>query len=160
MARPFRATLEIIGINPFVRVPDAVLARLHREAGRDRGPIPVCGVLNGRPYRQRLVRYRGLWRLYVNMQMLDDSPRRIGETIRVTVAFDPEPRTVQPPAPFTEALAADAVARAAFAALSPSRRHEIVRYLAALKTDASRQRNIVKAMAFLRGEARFAGRDP
>lgn len=154
----FDATLEIVGVNPFVRVPPPILAALFAEAGRDRGPIPVAGTLNGTPYTQTLVRFRSLWRLYVNLQMLRDSPRRIGERVAVTVRIDDVPRTIVAPASFTAALARDAVARRAFEGLAPSRRHEIVRYLAKLKSPEALARNVERALAFLRGEGRFAGR--
>ncbi len=77
-----RVELQIVDANPFVALPEAVLAEVFRDAGRDKSPVPVRGSINGRPYQQTLVRFRGAWRLYVNMQMLDDSPRRIGEQIR------------------------------------------------------------------------------
>ena len=52
----FSATLDIIGINPYVPVPEDLLAELFVRAGRDKGPIPVCGTLNGTSYEQTLVR--------------------------------------------------------------------------------------------------------
>jgi hypothetical protein len=154
----FAAALEIVGINPFVRVPTRVLAALLRVAGRDRGPIPIAGTLNGQPYRQTLVRFRGMWRLYVNMQMLPDSPRRVGERLSVTIRVDRAPRTIAAPAAFIRALAADAVARATFERLSPSRQGEIVRSLARLKSTDALARNVERAVRFLRGEGSFAGR--
>ena len=71
----FSAELEIIDGNPFVSPPPEELEELFRVAGRDKGPIPIRGSVNDRPYQQTLVRFRGAWRLYINMQMLDDSPR-------------------------------------------------------------------------------------
>lgn len=62
----FDAKIEIIGINPFVFVPDAILQNLFKLAGKDKGHIPVKGIINGSPYRQTLVRYSGAWRLYIN----------------------------------------------------------------------------------------------
>ena len=92
----FRAELQIIDGNPFVSLPEDVLAALFDRAGRDKSPIPVRGSINGRPYQQTLVRFRGAWRLYVNMQMLDDSPRHVGETVDVEITFDPSERTTEP----------------------------------------------------------------
>jgi hypothetical protein len=156
----FRAKLEIVGVNPYVAVPVEVLSALFAAAERDRGPIPIAGRVNARPYRQTLVRFQGMWRLYVNLTMLPDSPRRVGEWLDVEVAFDPAPREVTPRAAFVEALAADAVARTAFERLSPSRQLEIVRTLARLKSPDTLARNVQKALIHLRGAGRFAGRAP
>ena len=155
----FYATLDIIGINPYVSVPEDILAELFVRAGRDKGPIPVCGTLNGTAYEQTLVRYAGAWRLYVNMVMLPDSPRRVGETVEVTIAFDPRDRSLPMLPALAEALAADAPAREIFAGLPPSLRQEVIRYLTNLKTEASVRRNVLRALAWLKGQQRFIGRE-
>ena len=155
----FTAPLELIGVNPFVRVPDEVLAALFVQAGRSKGPIRVCGQVNGWPYQQTLVRYAGLWRLYINLAMLADSPRRIGEVLSVSIALN----QVAPPVlacPALElALAENPAAQLVFDRLPPSRRLEIVRYLVGLKSATSLTRNVGRAVGFLLGENRFVGRD-
>lgn len=42
----FEATIEIIGVNPFVYVPTDVLQAIFVKAGKSTGPIPVHGMLN------------------------------------------------------------------------------------------------------------------
>ncbi|WP_158275394.1 hypothetical protein [Pedobacter sp. HMWF019] len=42
----FSASIEIIGINPYVFVPDSVLKDLFREAGKNKGSIPIRGMIN------------------------------------------------------------------------------------------------------------------
>ncbi|HUC83166.1 MAG TPA: hypothetical protein VMR70_19810 [Flavisolibacter sp.] len=66
----FKARIEIIGINPFVFVPDVILNALFQKAGVQKGPIPICGTINDKFYQQTLVRYQGSWRLYINTTML------------------------------------------------------------------------------------------
>ena len=155
----FQAKLDIIGINPFVFVPDEILQALFMEAGRDRGYIPVKGFVNNRPYRQTLLKYKGHWRLYINTVMLEDSPKRIGELVEVSIEFDPENREIKVPSLFLEALERNKEAKMVFNKIPPSRRTEIVRYLANLKTPASLEKNIGKAIDFLTGTGRFIGRD-
>ena len=154
----FTAPLELIGVNPFVQLPVEVLAAIRAQTGRSEGPIRVRGVVNDRPYQQTLVRYAGLWRLYINLAMLSHSPQRIGEEVAVSIEFDP----VGPPAPICpalmQALAETPEAQQVFENLSPSRRLEIMRYLARLKTEASLGRNIDRAIGFLLGKNRFVGR--
>ena len=131
----FAAQLQIIGVNPFVFVPESILAALFEQAGKDRGPIPIRGTLNGQAYRQTLVRYSGAWRLYVNLTMLENSPKRIGETVEIWVEFDPDDRTIDPHPKLLEALEKNPAARAVFEGLSPSLRLEIVRYISRLKSE-------------------------
>lgn len=154
----FIATLELIGINPFVFVPDEVLKVVMDAAGREKGPIPIHGTINGQPYQQTLMKYRGAWRLYVNTGMLPDSPRRIGESVTLTVAYDATDRTIAPHPKLVEALDANPEARQKFDSLSPSLRKEIVRYILYLKTEESIARNVDKAVAFLLGKGAFVGR--
>jgi hypothetical protein len=50
-------------MNPYGGVPREVLQALFRQAGKDVGPIPVRGKLNGKRFRQTVVKYHGAWRL-------------------------------------------------------------------------------------------------
>lgn len=155
----FQATLDIIGINPFVFVPEPMLNDIFRNAGKDKGPIPVKGTINGKAYRQTLVRYLGHWRLYINTTMLKNSPQRIGERIEISIAYDPADRTIAPHPKLVKALAENPKAQAVFAGLPKSRQKEIIRYISALKTEASIDKNVNRAIDFLLGKSRFIGRD-
>jgi len=154
----FQAHIEIIEINPYVEVPDAILTEIFNQAGKSKGHIPIKGTINDLPYHQTLVKYSGLWRLYINTTMLKDSPKRIGEIISISIQFDSSDRTIQPHPKLAEALAAHPKANDIFNDLSPSLQKEIVRYIANLKTAESIQRNIEKAIDFLLGKGSFIGR--
>ncbi|MDF3026099.1 MAG: hypothetical protein K0S23_406 [Fluviicola sp.] len=155
----FKAGIDLIGINPFVYVPEPVLEELFRKSGKDKGPIPVKGTINGKAFQQTLVKFRGDWRLYINMKMFPRSPDRIGEEIEVTLEFDPADRTIHPHPKLVQALKENPEANEVFVSLQPSLQNEIVRYIANLKTEESVERNVVKAVAFLLGKERFVGRD-
>ena len=155
----FTATLEIIVGNPFVFIPEEILQTLFAKANQNKRPIPVRGTINGKPYQQTLVKYSGAWRLYINMQMLKDSPRRIGETIAVAIEFDPSDRTIPPHPKFITALSANEKAKTVFDNLSLSKQKEIVRYISNLKSEESVDRNVLRAINFLLGKERFVGRD-
>lgn len=155
----FKAEIAQIGINPFVFVPEEVLAGIFKRAGKEKGPIPICGSVNEKPYKQTLVKYRGHWRLYINTTMLKNSPKRIGEVIEISVTYDGASRQLTAHPKLLKALKENPAARSVFDGLIPSRQHEIVRYIAALKTEASVDRNVERAIAFLTGKARFIGRD-
>ena len=155
----FKANLEIIGINPFVFVPEQILAQIFIDAKKGKGQIPVCGAVNGKDYIQTLLRYKGDWRLYINTTMLKDSPKRIGELIEITIIYDPKDRSIQPHPKLTKALKENKEAKKVFDKLSPSKQKEIVRYISFLKSEESIRVNIEKAIGFLTGKNRFIGRD-
>ncbi|WP_442787329.1 YdeI/OmpD-associated family protein [Flavobacterium suncheonense] len=154
----FNTTLEIIGINPYVAVPEAILQSIFEDAGKDKGPIPIKGTVNDNPYLQTLVKYAGHWRLYINTLMLKDSPKRIGESLTITVAFDPEERKIDMHPVLAKALTENPDAAAIFETLTPSRQKEIIRYIANLKTEEKVKENTAKAINFLLGKDKFAGR--
>lgn len=149
----FSAEILKIGINPVVDPPDDVLAAVFEKAGKSRGPIPVCGTINGADFIQTLVRFRAKWRLYVNGPMLAASGLAVGDLAQVEIDFDPRPREVPMPPVFRSALEADKTARLAFASLAPSRQKEILKYLGSLKTAASIERNVEKVVKQLGGHA-------
>lgn len=155
----FKAKIEIIGINPFVFVPKPILEELFREFGKDKGPIPIKGTINGKDYKQTLVKFSGEWRLYINTIMLPKSPSRIGEEVEISIAIDPSDRTIHPHPKLVQALKENPKANEVFMNLAPSLQNEIVRYIANLKTEASVDRNVIKAIDFLLGKQRFIGRD-
>ncbi|MEL6672820.1 MAG: YdeI/OmpD-associated family protein [Bacteroidota bacterium] len=155
----FKATLAIIVGNPYVLLPPEVLQAMFEAAQKNKGPIPVRGTINGKPYQQTLVKYSGAWRLYINMQMLKDSPRRIGEEIEVGITYDPSDRSIAMHPKLAQAFEENPEAKAVFDGLTPSRQKEILRYIAHLKTEASVDRNVERAIGFLQGKDRFVGRD-
>jgi hypothetical protein len=159
MEHHFEATLDIIGINPFVFVPEEILVQIFKEAGKEKGNIPVCGTINNKAYKQTLVKYCGSWRLYINTSMLKNSPKHIGENIKISIKYDTVSREIKTPPAFEMALAENLEAKKIFENLSASRKHEIVRYLAHLKSETSLNRNIERAINFLMGKNRFVGRE-
>ena len=155
----FSAAIQMIGVNPYVFVPQDILTEIFNKARKDKGHIPIKGTVNAKPYKQTLVRYSGEWRLYINTSMLKSSPKRVGETIEIAICYDEESREIAPPPEFVAALANKKEAKEVFESISASRRLEIVRYLARLKSPESLEKNISRAINFLEGKERFVGRD-
>ncbi|WP_126651100.1 YdeI/OmpD-associated family protein [Chryseobacterium aureum] len=156
--RNFTATLEIIGINPFVFIPKEILEEIFNESGRNKSPIAVKGTVNGKEFKQNLMKYLGEWRLYINLTMLKNSPKRIGETIEIVLEYDDADRSLTIHPQLEKAIQESAVATKNFEKLIPSRRNELIRYINHLKTDASIQRNIEKIIRHLHGETDFFGK--
>ena len=155
----FTAVIDIIGVNPFVYVPQPILDAIFANARKTKGTIPIKGNINEKPYKQTLVRFSGAWRLYINTTMLKNSPKRIGETIEITIQLDNESRDIAPPESFVKALNENPDSKSVFEKLSASRKLEIVRYLAHLKSEVTLEINIKRAINFLLGNERFVGRE-
>jgi hypothetical protein len=149
----FSATIRLLGVNPYVAVPARERKRIFKAAGRETGPIAVRGRIDATPFRQTFVKYQGEWRLYLNTPVRRAAGKDVGDRVAVEVEFDPAPRKEPVPPALKRALQLDAGARAAFEALSASRKKEICRYINALKTQPSRERNIQLVIAHLSGES-------
>lgn len=155
----FEATIDIIGINPYVLVPEAILQSIFKAAGKDKGQIPVKLQIAGQDFMQTLVRYSGDWRLYLNGPMREVSKTTVGDAIAIGIAFDPSDRATAMHPKLQNALDGDAKAKAVFEKLAPSHQKEVMRYLNNLKSEESVERNVIKAIAYLHGKQRFVGRE-
>lgn len=154
----FTAKLELIGINPFVFIPEEILNIIFEISGKDKSPIPVKGTVNGKEFRQNLMKYLGEWRLYINLTMLKDSPKRIGEIIEILIEYDNSDRSIPIHPKLDHAIKKDPVTLKNFKNLIPSRKLELIRYINNLKTEESIQRNIDKIIRHLKGETDFFGK--
>jgi hypothetical protein len=148
----FSAKVGKIDINPFVQVPDDILLKLQQAAKKEKGPIPVKGTLQGKAFLANVVRYQGMWRLYLNIEMRRAANVDVGDQVTVEVQFDHAPRPVPMPPEFELALSKNKQAKEAFKKLTPSRQKEILRYLNSLKQPKTLEHNIEKVIGFLRGE--------
>jgi len=160
----FRAKIEINGINPYVVVDAACAARLKQGW---RKPLPVQVQVNGKPeapWRINLMpRGDGSFYLYLHEQVRDASGTGVGDVVDIGIRFDDEYKAgpVHPmPLWFSEALERDDRARQGWETLIPSRKKEILRYFAQLKSPEAQARNRAQVLHVLAGgKARFMARD-
>jgi hypothetical protein len=144
----FRALIRKQGPNSYVDVPLRV-SRAFRDRQRD-GRISVVGRLNRAEIRATLVPIgRKGHRLYVNGGMRAAAGVEVGDTVTFALtATDPDeirlPKDVA-------AESKRAGAAPAFAALSPSHRRQVLRYIDDARTPESRQRRIAKAIHHVLG---------
>jgi len=73
----------------------------------------------------------------------------VGDTIRLRLEPDTEPRVLPVPKELQRALENTKGAKEAFEKLSPSHRNEFLAYLNSLKTPASLERNAKKVVDYL-----------
>jgi Bacteriocin-protection, YdeI or OmpD-Associated/Domain of unknown function (DUF1905)/Domain of unknown function (DUF5655) len=145
----FRATIGRQGPNPYVDVP----ARVSRElaAWAQSGRIPVVGQIRRTTFQATLIPVgSGRHRLF-----LAGGPRAaagigVGDTVVVDVRAT-SPAYVYVPDDLDTALAVEPGLADHFAALPPSHRRELVRYLEDARSPATRQRRIDRTVHDLVG---------
>src|SRR5205085_11149378 len=72
-----------------------------------RARVPVCGTINGFPYRSSIFPMGGCFMMAVNRELREGAGVRAGDTITVRMERDTEPRVVTPPADLARALRAN-----------------------------------------------------
>jgi len=139
----FRTTVELAGKTATgLPVPDDVVAAMDRGAR-----FPVVVTINGFSYRSTVTPYGGRTLLPLSAENRAGAGVEAGQEIDVDIELDDAPRTVDVPADLAAALSD--TGRAAFDALSVSRRKAIVGPIEDAKTPETRARRIAKAVAEL-----------
>jgi hypothetical protein len=146
----FKAVLQPSGRGGghIVEVPTKVTQAL---GGKRR--IPVTATFNGVPYRGSIVRMGEVAILGVTKAIMEAAEVSPGEKLDVVVELDLEPRHVEIPAEFAEALARSGL-RDAFEAMSYSHRREHVEAILEAKREDTRQRRIERALEMITGRQR------
>lgn len=160
----FTSTIQLHGINPYVLV---TAARAHTLRPGWRKPLPVLIRVNGKPEEPWRINMmpagEGNYYLYLHEIVRTASGTGVNDQVRVEIALDEAYRggpTHPMPAWFRQALDQQPAAAENWAALGPSRKKEVLRYFAGLKTEVARERNLEKAMFVLSGhKGRFMARD-
>ena len=156
--KSFSAKILIIGVNPYVLLPQDLLKYIFQKAGKDKGAIPIKLKIGGESFIQNLVKYSGKWRLYLNTPMRKTAGKDVGDMISIQIDFDDRPRTTPIHPKLQKVFKENREAKAAFDKLSPSRQKEILRYIIFLKSEATVDKNIQRAITHLMGNGSFAGR--
>jgi len=149
MPASFTAKIFIIGVNPYVLLPQAVLLDIFKQAKKDKGPIPVKGKMNEHSFIQTLVKYQGKWRLYLNTPMRKATKLDVGDSATFQLEFDASERIVPMHPKLDKAFKKYKQAKTNFDILPPYRQKEIKRYIGFLKSEESVDRNIEKVIEML-----------
>ncbi len=159
----FKAVIKIRGVNPFVEVSAAQASKV--KPGW-RKPLPVLVRVNGEPEEPHRVNMMpagdGAFYLYLNGIIRKQAGVSVGDRVSVEIAFDPGYRNgPQHPMPrwFKAALDSNPDAQSNWTKLTPSRKKEVLRYFASLKSPEARARNLDRAITMLTGATgRFMAR--
>jgi Bacteriocin-protection, YdeI or OmpD-Associated/Domain of unknown function (DUF1905) len=140
----FKGRLETRGRGHVVRLPFDV----REELGAVRAPVRVA--INGRAFHTTTMRYGGVDYIGLNRDVREAAGVRPGNTFRVELEHDAQPREVDVPAELERALAKDTTAKASFERLSYTHRKEYARWVAEAKRAETRARRLETALAMLR----------
>ncbi|WP_395295349.1 YdeI/OmpD-associated family protein [Kitasatospora hibisci] len=129
-----------------LEVPPEVVGAL---GGGARPPVTIT--VNGHRWTSRVAVLRGRHLLGLSNANRQAAGVATGDEVEVDLELDTEPRVVVEPVDFARALDGDPAARAAYDALTDSRKREHVRAVENAKRPETRRRRIEKAVAALRG---------
>lgn len=142
----FRTNIQLNGKTATgIRVPDEVVMGL----GSNRRPA-VQVTIHGYTYRSTVATMGGVFMLPVSAEVRAGAGVAAGDEVDVEIELDAEPREVTLPADFADALDKDAEAKRFFEGLSYSNKRRFVLPIEEARSDETRQRRIVKAVAMLR----------
>ncbi|MDQ0615143.1 hypothetical protein QF046_002784 [Microbacterium sp. W4I4] len=108
--------------------------------------FPVVVTIGDRSAPLRLARMGGKNLIGFSKAVRAEMAVELGDEFDAVISADTAERTVEIPEALAAALASDPVARAAFDALSYSRRKEMARSIADAKQDATRERRVAKTL--------------
>src|SRR6185437_11992952 len=160
----FHSVIQMNGINPYVLVSAGRAAQIRKDWRR---PMPVRVRVNGRPAEPWPINLMpvgdGSFYLYLHGEVRKASGTKVGDMVAVELKFDEDYKSgpAHPmPVWFGVALQKNRKAMKAWEALIPSRKKEVLRYFARLKSAEAQARNLERAMRVLAGgKARFMGRE-
>ncbi len=136
----FNTVLALTGNNTGIEVPPEIVEAL----GGGRKPAVKVSV-NGYVYRSSVFFMDGAFKIPFASEHRKASGLNGNDAIEVELTLDTEPRTVEVPADFAEALEASGL-RAAFDKLAFTHRKEHVRAIEEAKAADTRARRIAKAI--------------
>jgi hypothetical protein len=145
-AKRFSAVLEKAGRGEATKI--SIPFDVERTFGT-RARVPVRGTINGFAFRSSIFPMRGCHLMAVNKEMREGAQSQAGDTVKVVMERDDEPRMVTPPPDLARALKANKEARAAWEKLSYTHRKEYAEAVAEAKRPETRTRRIEKAIAEL-----------
>ncbi len=160
----FSAIIKLRVVNPYILVSKTRAQALKKGWRR---PMPVLVQLNGKPTPPWKINMMplgdGSFYLYLHNDIRKPTGTAVGDKVEVTLSFDETYKggpLTEMPKYITDALQANSAAHANWDALSPSRKKEVIRYFADLKSPEAIENNIKRLIRVLEGASeRFLARE-
>jgi hypothetical protein len=141
----FSGRIYKIGMVRFVDVPSDISKQIGSGAH-----VPVAGTVEGVPLRSTLVsRGKGAYRLAIHGDIRKKLRVDAGAVVEIAICRDEESREPQLPPALVLALRNSPKAQKAFRGMTTALRRQIVRYLTAVKSQATLERRVSKFVARL-----------
>ena len=121
-----------------------------QEAFGTRARVPVCGTINGFPYRSSIMNMGGGHMMGVNRELREGAKVKAGDLVEIVMQRDTAPRTVEVPPDFDQALRASKKAKQLFDELSYTHQKEYVRWITGAKREETRKSRIGRAIEMLK----------
>ncbi|KAA0217307.1 MAG: DUF1905 domain-containing protein [Leptolyngbya sp. PLA3] len=143
--RSFTATIQSAGSGgAYVEIPFGV-----EEAFGSRRP-KVSVTFDGQPYRGTAVRMGSECHMIPILKAIRERiGKQPGDTVKVTIELDTQPRVITPPKDFDAAMKAEPVAAVFWKTLSYTHQREYVQWIEDAKKPETRERRIAKAVTML-----------
>jgi hypothetical protein len=121
------------------------------------GQVKVRATFDGYEYRGSLAKMgHHCHFLIVTKAVRKAIGKQPGDTVRVVIEKDTEPRIVEIPPDFAEAMAAESSVKDFFDQLAYTHRKEYVQWITSAKKPETRQRRIQKALEMLRNKQKYS----
>ena len=117
---------------------------------------PVRTTINGHPYVTRVMVYGGKYLIGIRKDVQKAANAGGGEVVDLTIELDEQPREVQVPSDFADAMTHAGV-RQRYDALSFTNRREYARWIEEAKREETRRSRLEKAIVMLRDGVRTPG---
>jgi hypothetical protein len=122
-----------------------------------RARVPVCGTINGFPFRSSLMPMDGGYCMAVNKTLREGANAKAGDEVEIIMERDTEQRTVEAPPELKKELARNKKAQEQWGRLAYTVKKEMAISIAGAKQDETKKRRLAKVMQVLKAEAKWTG---
>jgi hypothetical protein len=111
--------------------------------------VPVCGTINGHPYRTTIAHMGGESFIGISKALRDAAGLHIGDTVEVTIQLDTAERTVEVPDDLAVLLKGNPKAKERFDSSSYTHRKEFVQWIESAKRPETRESRLKRTIEML-----------
>lgn len=122
-----------------------------------RARVPICGTINGFPFRSSLMPMGGCHMMPVNKILCRGAGVQPGDVVEVVMERDAEARTVEAPPELKKELAKSKPARKRWDDLAFTHKKEMALAISGAKQEETKKRRLAKVMQVLKTGAKWTG---
>jgi hypothetical protein len=119
--------------------------------------VPICGTINGFPFRSSLMPMGGCHMMPVNKTLCRGAGVKPGDVVDVVMERDSEERTVEAPPELKKELAKSKKAQERWEKLAFTHKKEMAISISGAKQEETKKRRLAKVMKVLKMGAKWTG---